>query len=161
MTRPSWPYLPQFLPRLQHIFLPHPRGKCLSTDCPVVIIDSVTCVNYASSLGMFFHQLSSRHWWCGDMCQSCVYIGSVCSLIVYSWMMIHWRVSHVSTLGVSVHWLSSRQWWSTDMFQSSVYIGNGKFTDCPVIINDLVTCVSHVSTLGMASSPTVQSLFMI
>ena len=109
----------------------------------------------------FFYQLYSRHWWCGDMCQSCVYIGSVCSLIVHSWMMIHWRVSHVSTLGVSVHWLSSRQWWSTDMFQSSVYIGNGKFTDCPVIINDLVTCVSHVSTLGMASSPTVQSSFMI
>lgn len=108
MTRPSWPYLPQSLLRLQHIFLPHPRGKCLSTDCPVVIIDSVICVNYASSLGMFFRQLSSRHWWCGDMCQSCVYMGSVCSLIVQSSTMIH----YVSVLCLhwewQVHRLSSR-----------------------------------------------------
>ena len=160
MTRPSWPYLPQFLPRLQHIFLPHPRGKCLSTDCPVVIIDSVTCVNYASSLGMFFHHLSSRHWWCGDMCQSCVYIGSVCSLIVHSSMMIHWRVSHVSTLGVSVHWLSIRQWWFTDV---SVMYPHWEclFTDCPVVNDDPLTCFSPLCTLGMANSLIVQSSLMI
>ena len=79
MTRPSWPYLPQSLPRLQHIFLPHPRGKCLSTDCPVVIIDSVTCVNYASSLGMFF----TNYPVVIDDAVTCV--------------------SHVSALGVSVH----------------------------------------------------------
>lgn len=100
MARPSWPYLPQSLLLLQHIFLLHPRGKCLSTDCPVVIIDSVTCVKYASPLGMSFHQLSSRLWWCGDVC-----------------------VSHVSTLGVSVHQFSSRQWWFTDMCQSCINRG--------------------------------------
>ena len=134
MTRPSWPYLPQSLLRLQHMFLPHPRDKCLFTDCPVVINDSVTCVNYASSLGMSFHLSSSRHWWCSDMCQSCVYIGNGkftdCPVV------------------------------SNDSV-TCVYIRNVCSPgDCPVVIDDSVTCVSHVSTLGKASSPIVQSSLM-
>ena len=172
MTRPSWPYLPQFLPRLQHIFLPHPRGKCLSTDCPVVIIDMCQLCFFTgnvfspiiqSSLMMRWHvSVMCLHWEClftdcpfvnddSLTCQSCIHIGSVCSLIVQSPLIIHW---HVSVLCVhwewQVHRLSSRQLWFSDVSQSCVYIGNGKFTDCPVVIYDLVTWVSHVSTLGMS-----------
>ena len=122
-----------FLPIIQsslmmrwHVSVMCLHWECLFTDCPFVNDDSLTC-------------------------QSCIHIGSVCSLIVQSPLIIHW---HVSVLCVhwewQVHRLSSRQLWFSDVSQSCVYIGNGKFTDCPVVIYDLVTWVSHVSTLGMS-----------
>ena len=131
--------------------------ECLFTDCPVVNDDSLTCQS-CIHIGVSVHWFSSPQWWFTDMCQSCIHIGSVCSLIVQSSVMIHWHVSVVC-----LHWewqvrqLSSRQWWFTDICPSCVYIGNGKFTDCPVVIYDLVTCVSHVSKLGMlfTDSPVV------
>ena len=56
-------------------------------------------------------------------------------------MCLHWEWQ--------IHRLFSRHLWFSYVSQSCVYIGNCKFTDCPVVIYDLVTWVSHVSTLGM------------
>ena len=93
--------------------------ECLFTDCPFVNDDSLTC-------------------------QSCIHIGSVCSLIVQSPLIIHW---HVSVLCVhwewQVHRLSSRHLWFSDVSQSCVYIGNV----CSPIVQWSFITQWHVSVL--------------
>lgn len=50
LTTPSWPYPPQSLLHLRHVFRRHPRGRCPSTECPAAIDDWQISIHPGQSL---------------------------------------------------------------------------------------------------------------